>query len=248
MASDDDWDFYPCRIDEYPASIFVNLRYDGQQPPADATTLYRVRLPMREPDDHGMGTPAEATAMNTFEEEVARRASEAGLIYVGRIRTRADWELVCYGAPDRSAAIQAIREVFVGRRTDLDVRPDPDWGYYREILLPDAERRRWMHDRRLTEVLAQEGDSLTTPRRVDHWAHFPTADARDRFVEAATRAGFQLQRAAELKAKQLPFGAQVYRVDAVELEHIHDVVMQLVELAAHDGGEYGGWESLVERA
>jgi regulator of RNase E activity RraB len=225
----------------------LNLRYDGHEPPATATTLYRVRLPMREPDEHGMGTAAEAAYMNAFEDEVARRAGEAELIYVGRIRSRADWELVFYGAPDRNAAVQAIREEFVDRRTYVDVRPDADWGYYREFLLPDAERRRWMHDRRLVEVLTNEGDALTTPRRVDHRASFTTAEARDRFVVAATQAGFELQRAAKVQGKERPFGAQVYRVDAVDLEHIHDVVMQLVEIAEREGGDYDGWETAVER-
>jgi hypothetical protein len=244
---DDDWDFYPCRIDDYAASIVLNLRYAGAEPPAAATTLYRVRLAMREPDEHGMGTAAEATAMNAYEADVARRAEEGELLYVARVRSRADWELVFYGAPDRAAALQAVRDVFVDRRTEVDVRPDPDWGYYREFLLPDDERRRWMHDRRLVEVLAREGDALTTPRRVDHWAHFRTAEARDGFVQAALKAGFELQRAAEVSGKPLPFGAQVFRIDAVELEHIHDVVMQLVELAADAGGDYEGWESAVVR-
>jgi hypothetical protein len=49
VTSEDAWDFYPCRIDEEAASIFLNLRYERDQPPATATTLYRVRLPMREP-------------------------------------------------------------------------------------------------------------------------------------------------------------------------------------------------------
>jgi hypothetical protein len=246
MAGEDEWDFYPCRIDDYEASIVLNLRYDGLEPPAAATTLYRVRVPMREPDEHGMGTAAEAAAMNDFEEEVARRAADIDLLYVGRIRSRADWELVFYGAPDRP--IQTVRDVFVERRTYLDVRPDPHWGYYRDFLLPDDERRRWMHDRRLVDVLAHHGDSLTKPRRVDHLAQFATADARDRFVEAAMRAGFALQRAAEVKHKPLRFGAQLFRLDAVELDRIHDVVMELVELAADEGGEYEGWESPVEPA
>ena len=246
MADESDWDFYACRIDEYAASIVLDLRFDGREPPPGATTLYRVRLPMREPDDHGMGTAAEATAMNAFEAEVARRAEAGELIYVGRIRSRADWELVFYGAPERNAAIQSIRDAFVDRRTYLDVRPDPDWGYYREFLMPDAERRRWMADRRLVEVLVREGDALATPRRVDHWAHFATADARDQFVRAATELGFELQRSAEVSGDKLPFGAQIHRVDTVELDDIHEVVMQLVELAAD--GEYRGWETAVAPA
>ncbi len=242
----DDWDFYPCRIDDYEAAILLDLRYDGQPPPPEATTLYRVRIPMRDPDDHGMGTAGEVTAMNELEVGFIAELQRGGeLLYVARLRTRADWELVFYGAPERGPAIQAIRDVFVGRRTYLDVRPDPEWGYYREFLLPDDERRRWMADRRLTEVLAQDGESLTTPRRVDHWAHFATAQARDEFVRGVLDVGFELQRAAEVAGKRLPFGAQVYRDDAVDLDHIHDVAMQLVAMAVGLGGEYEGWNTLA---
>jgi hypothetical protein len=247
MAADDDWDFYPCRIDDIPASIFLNLRYEHEPQPTTATTLYRLRLPMREPDEHGMGSAGEAAAMNAFDDELARRAEAGDLRFVARIRHRANWELVYYGPPDRSAALQAVREVFGERRTYIDVRPDPDWGFYREFLLPDAERKRWMHDRRLTDVLRQHGDALATPRRVDHWAHFATAGARDRFVTAAQQAGFALQRAAELKDGR-GFGAQIHRVDPVELEHIHDVVMEVVELATTEGGTYDSWDTAVEPA
>ncbi len=243
---DDEWDFYPCRIDEHEAAILLNLRHDRHPPPTAATTLYRVRIPMREPDDHGMGTPAEVAAMNELEASVIEQVERGGgLWYVARIRTRADWELVFYGAPEHPAALQSIRDVFVDRRTYLDARADPAWGYYREFLLPDDERRRWMQNRRLTDLLAESGDreSALTPRRVDHWAHFGAADARDQFVRAALASGFELQRAAEVAGKRLPFGAQVHREDAVDLEHIHDVVMQLVAIAAGLGGEYEGWDT-----
>lgn len=248
MSAEDQWDFYPCRIDEIEASILLNLRYEHEPPPAHATTLYRLRLPMREPEDHGMGSAGEAAAMNEFEDALVERAEAGELLYVARIRSRADWELVFYGAPERGVALQAIREVFGDRRTYVDVRPDPTWGFYREFLLPDEERQQWMHDRRLVQVLADEGDVLAKPRRVDHWANFPTAEGRDRFVQAALQAGFELQRAATVKDAELPFGAQLYRNDPVELEQIHEVVMTLVELAERENGDYDSWETSVESA
>lgn len=246
MTVEPEWDFYPCRIDDIEASILLDLRFEHESPPDGATTLYRIRIPMREPEDHGMGSAGEAATMNAFEDALVERAEAGELIYVARIRSRAEWELVFYGAPERTAALQAIREVFGERRTYVDVRPDPAWDFYREFLLPDAERTQWMQDRRLVEVLEVEGDVLATPRRVDHRAQFPTADGRDRFVEAAQQAGFALQRAATVEHAELPFGAQVYRNDSVELEHIHDVVMELVEIADRDGGAYQGWETFVE--
>lgn len=246
MAADDRWDFYPCHIDNVAASIFLNLRYDDERPPEDATTLYRIRLPMAEPEDHGMGSAAEALAMNALEDDMVQRAEAGGLLYVARIRSRAEWELVFYGPAGCTEAFQSLRDVFGERRTYADVRSDPTWGFYREFLLPDDERRQWMDDRRVVQALADRGDDHASPRRVDHWARFATAEARDRFVRAAQDVGFALQRAAEIESDTRPFGAQLYRSDPVELEHIHDVVMELVELAAQDDGDYDGWETSVE--
>ncbi len=241
-AGDGDWDFYPCQIDDEPASIFLDLRFEHATPPPELNTLFRVRVQMLDPDEHGMGTAGEADAFNTLEDAMTARASEACLCYVGRIRSIGVWELAYYGAPERKDALQSMRELFTDRRTYLDIRPDPDWGFYREFLLPDAERRQWMQDRRVTDLLGERGDPLETPRRVDHWAHFSTADARDAYVADAKQAGFALERAATVERAELQFGAQLFRSDAVELEHIHEVVMQLFELAATHGGEYEGWE------
>ncbi|NVB79127.1 MAG: DUF695 domain-containing protein [Kofleriaceae bacterium] len=246
MAETDEWDFYPCEIDHVAASIFLNLRYEHDQPPADADTLYRIRLPMVEPEDHGMGSAAEAQRVNALEDEMCLRAESGGLVYVARIRSRAEWEIVFYGPAARTDTFQSLREVFGERRTYADIRPDPAWGFYREFLLPDEERRMWMEDRRVVQALADRGDALTKPRRVDHWVHFATAEARDRFVRAAQEAGFQLERAATVEGGALPFGAQLHRVDPVELEHIHAVAMELVDLAAPDGGDYDGWETSME--
>jgi hypothetical protein len=49
-----------------------------------------------------------------------------------------------------------------------------------------------MQDRRVVETLERHGDDLTTVRRVDHWAYFRTAAARDAFVADAGEQGFRL--------------------------------------------------------
>lgn len=137
--SEGEWDFYPCRIDGAEASIFLDLRFERETPPTTLTTLLRLRVQMLDPDEHGMGTSGEADAFNELEDAMAERASEAGLCYVGRIRSGGLWELAFYGAPEGKDALQAMRALFTNRRTYVDIRPDPDWGYYREFLLPDAD-------------------------------------------------------------------------------------------------------------
>ena len=249
MQTEDEpaWDFYPCHLDGAAASILLDMRFEHGTRPPTANTLYRVRVQMLEPDEHGMGSANEATAHNALDDAVSERATKAELIFIGRIRSGGVWELAFYGPAGRNDALQSLRELYVDRRTYADVRPDPDWGYYREFLLPDDERRQWMEDRRLTDLMEEHGDTLTTPRRVDHWAYFASAEARDQFVSAAKQAGFELESASDADEQERPFGAQVFRVDAVELEHIHEVVMQLHALAVAHDGDYDGWESPVER-
>jgi uncharacterized protein (TIGR01619 family) len=238
------WDFYPCVIEDAPASILLDLRFEREERPAGATTLYRMRVQMLEPEDHGMGSAAETAAINALEEQLVARATEGELTYVGRVRAAGLWELVFYGPPERGAVLQAMRELITDRRTYLDVRPDAEWGFYTEFLLPDAERRQWMADRRIIDVLREKGDALATPRSVEHWLYFATAEDRDRFTAAAKELGFAIDDTEE-RDDAPSFVVQLSRDDSVELDHIHDVVMQLHELAAAHGGDYDGWETPV---
>jgi len=242
----DDYDFYPCLVDREPASIYVNLRFEGEAPLAGADTRYELAMHMAEPGPHGIGTADEAEALDAVEEAVIAEVGALGLTYVGRLRHRGTWEATFYGP---AGHVDAVREATAraGRRADVQSESDPDWRYYRELLLPDAERRRWMDDRRLVEVLRDQGDGLRTPRRVDHRASFVTAHARDAFAAAAARAGFTLERAAVSEDVERPFRAQVARTDAIELDHIHDVVMTLVDAATAHGGHYDGWTAAIER-
>lgn len=101
-------------------------------------------------------------------------------------------------------------------------------------------------DRLTVATLAQRGDPLTKPRQVDHWAYFPTAAARDRFVEEVIPLGFTTSDADSVGQAPNPFCACVSRVDPVDLESIHRVVMTLFRAAKRHAGDYDGWECPVE--
>jgi hypothetical protein len=100
-------------------------------------------------------------------------------------------------------------------------------------------------DRRTVAALAAEGDPLTKARQVDHWSFFPTAEARDQFIAEVVPLGFT---ASDTDAEGEPpntFCAYVSRVDHVDLESIHGVVMTLFLAAERHGGEHDGWECPV---
>jgi regulator of RNase E activity RraB len=247
----DDWDFYPCRVDDARASIYLNLRYEKNAPLASADTLYWLEIQMLDTAEHGMGSSAEAGVLYPVEDQLTDRAQASGFLYVGRLRTDGCWRLAFYGPSGRLDVLQTLSrslEGLDGREVETGSKPDHNWHYYRDFLLPDAERHQWMQDRRVVEALQEEGDPLRVPRRVDHWAHFPTADARNAFACDVADEGFVVEQMIDDSKGDLTFGARVHRVDPVELEHIHEVVMRLVELAEQQEGDYDGWETSVEKA
>ncbi len=226
----DELEFYPCMVDGAPASIYVNLKFEQ----STGGNRYTVAIAMREQGEYGIGSAAEAEALDLVEQAIIARGVELSIEYVGRIRTRGIWETVLYGVDGQLAALRQVAIDRAGdRRIDARSEPDPTWRYYRELLLPDAERRQWMDDRRMVQILAEQGDRLSTPRRVDHRLTFSSTAARQAFLTVAEAAGFTTVEAEDA------LRAHVYRVDSVELDHIHDVVMLLVD-AAKDGS-YERW-------
>jgi hypothetical protein len=246
--SDDagEYEFYPCLVDNAPASIYLDMRFEREGLPDGAHTRYSVAVRMRDAGPHGVGTAAEAEALDAAEEALIARAAKHGLVYVGRLRNRGEWDVTFYGPPGHEVRLRDEARARVDEReVTMHVQHDPEWTYYFELLLPDAERRQWIDDRRVVQVLKEHGDVLVAPRRVDHFAYFDSPGARDAFVKAAEAAGFALEDASHDEAAERPFGAHVFRDDPVELDHIHDVVMILADAAAAHRGSYDGWEAAI---
>lgn len=95
-------------------------------------------------------------------------------------------------------------------------------------------------DRQTVAALAAEGDLLTKPRQVDHWAYFPIAEARDQFIDEVVTLGFSASDIDDGGSAPDRFCACVSRVDPVDLESIHCVVMILFRAAKRHAGEYDG--------
>ena len=238
VTDDDELEFYPCLVDGEPASIYVNLRFEHARP--DHDMRYTVAILMRERGEHGIGTEAEAASLNLVEEALMARAHALGVTYVGRLRTRGVWEVTFYGPRGHLAPLRTLATDRAGdRQVAAIMSPEPAWTYYHELLLPDAERRQWMDDRRIVQILREHGDRLATPRRVDHHLTFPTEATRDTFAAAVRTAGFTVEDAG--------LAVRAHRIDPIELDHIHDVVMTLVDAATQVGGRYERWEAGIER-
>ncbi len=111
--------------------------------------------------------------------------------------------------------------------------------------MSDDDAEQLEGDRKTVEALIAHGDPLTKARQVDHWIYFATATGLDAFVEEVEQLGFAAD-TYEDTDKPNPHCARVSRVDHVDLESIHKVVMTLFRAAKRNAGDYDGWECPVE--
>lgn len=100
----------------------------------------------------------------------------------------------------------------------------------------------------LIEALRDHGDSLTKVRDIDHWADFPTAEARARFVENCLAVGLRLRGTSDPQSTGESYSARVFHRDIPDEDCINLVTILLIGLASAAGGEYDGWETqLMQR-
>jgi hypothetical protein len=98
---------------------------------------------------------------------------------------------------------------------------------------------------RVAELLQEQGDSLDEPRRIQHWAYFPTAEARAKFI---VRLGVRFE---DIDAHQSPlpspnmFAVEFWHVGLPDEESMNAVTDMLKHFAVECGGEYDGWETQV---
>lgn len=249
-GADGDWDVYFCRVDDGPASILIDLSLAERSPLKDADTLYAIQIAMHDPGEHGMGSAEEADSLNPAASRIGAAAADLGLRSVGRLRNNGVWQLTFMGpSAMEEKLVQKAREALTStkHRFESVAQADPEWKYYREFLFPSPERMRWIQDRRVVQQLQENGDPLTTARRVDHWIYFRSAEERSAFLAAVGEEGFGWEEETETPLGERAFGVLVHRVDSVEHEAIHEVVMLLVALAEDHDGDYDGWGTSVER-
>ncbi len=226
----DEWDFYPCRVDDAPASILINLRYLYEDPREENDHVFHALIPMRQAGPQGIGDSEEMARLTPVEDALCDRAEQAGAEPVGRLRSQGVWQISVYG-PASLPWAEWVREL-AGEGVEVLRQPDAEFQYLNEFLLPDEERHQWIQDRRVCDLLAEQGDDHRLPRPVDHFIQYEAA-APPALVAALEAEGFDVTDTGD--------GLECSKVHDVELEHVHEIVMGLIALADEHGAGYDGW-------
>lgn len=243
----DNWDFYFLKVDDKPASIYVDLGARDDAPNPELPHMAYVRLHMNAPRDDGLSSREEFDTLAAIEDALTAALLDPETEYVGRCTTDSCRDFFFYVSRPQtwSSRVATCMRAFGDYRYAADTRDEPDWSSYFSYLYPSDADRQTIENRRVCEALKQNGDTLLAPREIDHWAYFSDAKSLNAYLEEALQLGFKVRALSAPDETSDYHRAQIWRSDIPALNAIDGITLPLYYLAAQNGGEYDGWESIV---
>jgi hypothetical protein len=238
----DDWDFYFLRIDDQPASIFVNLGLRKDAPLKSHAAMACLRVVMRRPGQDGLSGQDEYDDLMALEDGIVPGITEDGTaIFVGRSTSGGNRDFYFYVVdPEKFAttANAAMRD-FPDYKYGTDAREDPEWRAYFEFLYPSDVELQCILNRRVLQQLRENGDNPNSERKIDHLALLPSREAQTALVRHLEAEGFTIESAADAPNAGGLFALEFSNVDQVA--RIDAIVIPLFLKIAELDGVYDGW-------
>lgn len=246
-----DWDFYFARINDAPASIFLDLGVRGDAPLEKRPWLLWVWVQLKSPKPDGLASNDEALTLNAMGEALdAAIAPTCGAQLVARVTGTGRREFYFYATEpgELQAAAASAMKGFEGYQHEFGSTFQPDWDQYFSLFPSDTNLER-MQNRRLLEVLAREGDVHTVPRKVEHWLYFANEATRAVCRDALVSLSFAVEdeSVSDEEDDELPWQLVVSRADSVDSHTINGITIELARLAREHAGAYDGWDCSVTR-
>jgi uncharacterized protein (TIGR01619 family) len=247
----DDWDFYLCKVEDRPASIFVDIGASKSAPDkAFGHALGHIgslMLKMQAPRPDGLSSQEEFDTLVALEDGLAKALVDATTVYIGRVTSDGHREFFFYtNAPAVWAErVRTAMQAYPAYRFESDTYEDLQWRTYFEFLYPNAQQMQGIQNRRVCMSLEKHGDRMVNLREVDHFIYFQNARDRGGFLNAVNALGFKVRILMEPDEELKTFGVQLYRIDVPSYENIDEITMPLFDLANEYNGDYDGWETQV---
>lgn len=248
LPDDDHWEIYATYVDDKPAVILVDLGIAQAAPVASLPNLAWLWVHLKSPDDEGFAREDEDMLLNEVEDAVTEACTDATIRYVGRVTSDGRREFYFYAADpvEFKQIVEAAIQPFSDQTFDIDDAEDGEWTHYWNVLYPSPEDFQQINNAHEIQRLQREGDSLSQPRPVDHFANFKSEQDRTDFSIAAGALGYETVSQKEASGEtEYPFNLGILRTDSVDPQTIDDITFELFELAEKYQGEYEGWTSPV---
>ena len=245
-----DWDAYVMKLSGgKPVSTVLDLSLADRAPLKDKGYAILVRTELLSPDAEGMPGRRESESLHRIEDLMEKSmVGGCGAVYAGRYTHKGVREFVFY-LDDTASYRKGLEAAFTAspdHKWKAWAVADTAWSNYFDVLYPPPAERERIRNRRLVDILADKGDALKTPRRVDHFLRFRTKTSREAFVRTLQNQGFEIEKMPEAdEAGDFPYALQVYRKDVPGYPMVDRVVVPMWEKAMQGNGRYEGWETYL---
>ncbi len=233
------WDFYPLRVDNEPASIYLDLALAQTAPVSAEPNMAYVRVRMRRPRPDGLSSDEEFQTLSDLEDllidGIARKDTTT---YAGRNTSGGNRDFYFYTADPTTFAESAKRAMARKPEYQFEIggRLDPSWKVYFDFLYPSADDLQRILNRRVNDSLTVHGDDLSKPRTIDHLAYLPSVGAAETLRDYLRKQGFAV---GEPKVEGSSIGVSFERINAPD--QMDDVVIPIARRVRDLGGDYDGW-------
>lgn len=242
----DDWDFYALRVDDQPASIFLDLGIAQDVPVRTHPHMAYLRVVMRQPRPDGLSSQDEYETLIAIEDQVIPKIQEAAAaIFVGRNTTAGNRDFLFYVADTarfETVAASAM-QLFPAYTFETGSREDAEWAIYRDFLYPAPDDMQRIQNRRVVINLEQNGDDPSKPRQIDHMVYAPDRTVQQAIITYIMAEGFTLIKADTSPDEQGNYSVNFERSDAPA--DIDAIVLPLFHRVTELGGDYDGWGCVI---
>lgn len=244
-SNEDNWGFYTTSINEKFATVLFNESLVDRLIDEKLPTMFSVTVTITTPSEDGMPSNEEADVLTEIESAL-ESALNIEDMYLGRLTSGGLRQFFFYSQlpPENFKLRIAPVETKHGYVLRLESQDDPHHRFYFEWLYPSPETRQWMNDCALYNQLQKSGDTLSKPRRIDHWAYFP-GEAKP-FIEWALEKGFQIETVETGELEPGVVCVQLFHIAAPDPDTFSATTIEIFRAAAANGGTYDGWETSVQ--
>jgi regulator of RNase E activity RraB len=102
-----------------------------------------------------------------------------------------------------------------------------------------------IYSKKIVLQMMAEGDSLITPREVEHYVSFDTASQKERFVKNVEKIGFKYKD--DIDNKELDHAVAITKEHALDQDSLENTIRDLLELVKEDHGHYELWSSTIKQ-
>jgi len=245
------WELYMKSLEGKPASILFNagISMDVEKFRYIYPQIAFVKVKLKKPNERGLVSESEEPEMAFLEDKL-----EASLIkfrigkYVGRIFSDGYVTFLYY--LQFTYNWQDFLNFALDEHTSYEIssgfQEDEEWGYYHNLLYPNAKEWQIIQNHKACEALNAKEDNLHLARAIEHKAFFTDEVQKEELVAKLEEDGFKIQ--SEISNDDGVKGVAFYRIDKPFYSDIDELTLYLIDTLEAFGASYDGWETSVVKS